>query len=212
MVGAHIRVLKDGRWIHAVDCGDETVLHLVEETPPPRVRRAYRPEFVAGAAAVEVVLHRERTFPAKEIVRRAYSRASDPALAAMFRDSEAFADWCTTGRLAGSRNVALDVPGIAPPPASDTPAPAPKARPAPAAAKAAAPQAARKKAAPKASPKVPAKAKVKARAKPRLKAAARKPAAAARKPAAAARKAKAAPRRAKAPAKRGAKASRKGRR
>jgi hypothetical protein len=30
MVGEHIRVLKDGRWIHAVDCGDETVLHLAE--------------------------------------------------------------------------------------------------------------------------------------------------------------------------------------
>src|SRR5512138_1363756 len=96
MMGQHIRILKGGRWIHAVDCGDETVLHLAEEAPPPRVRRAYRPEFVAGADAVEVVTHRERTYPASEIVRRAYSRASDPALAAMFQDSEAFAEWCTT--------------------------------------------------------------------------------------------------------------------
>lgn len=120
MVGQHIRILKDGRWIHAVDCGDETVLHLAEEATPPRVRRAYRPEFVAGSRTIEVVTHRERTFPAKEVVRRAYSRASDPALAAMFRDSEAFVEWCTTGRLTAQRNVAIEVPGIArvtPPPA-----------------------------------------------------------------------------------------------
>ena len=31
MVGEHIRILKEGRWIHAVDCGDETVLLLAEE-------------------------------------------------------------------------------------------------------------------------------------------------------------------------------------
>lgn len=117
MVGQHIRILKGGRWVHAVDCGDETVLHLVVEAPPPRVRRAYRPEFVAGAEAVEVVTHRERTFPAKEIVRRAYSRASDPALAAMFHDSESFVEWCTTGRLTAPRNYALEVPGITPAPA-----------------------------------------------------------------------------------------------
>src|SRR5512146_2678939 len=114
MVGQHIRILKGGRWVHAVDCGDETVLHLAEEAPPPRVRRAYRPEFVAGADAVEIVTHRERTFPAKEIVKRAYSRASDPALASMFHDSESFVEWCTTGRLASPRNVALAVPGVAP--------------------------------------------------------------------------------------------------
>ena len=36
MVGEHIRALKDGRWVHAIDCGDETVLHLVEEATPPR--------------------------------------------------------------------------------------------------------------------------------------------------------------------------------
>lgn len=131
MVGQHIRILKGGRWVHAVDCGDETVLHLVEEAPPPRVRRAYRPEFVAGADAVEVVTHRERTFPPREIVKRAYSRASDPALAQMFRGSEEFVEWCTTGRLAGARNVALDVPGVSP-----APSPAPAAASAKAKAKA----------------------------------------------------------------------------
>jgi hypothetical protein len=117
MVGQHIRALKGGRWIHAIDCGDETVLHLTDEAAPQRVRRAYRPEFLSGSAAVEVITHRERTFPAKEIVQRAYSRASDPALAAMFRDSEAFAEWCATGRLQGARNVAVEVPGLLPAPA-----------------------------------------------------------------------------------------------
>ena len=175
MVGEHIRILKDGRWIHAVDCGDETVLHLVEEAPPPRVRRAYRPEFVAGATAVEIVTHRERTFPAKDIVKRAYSRASDPALASMFRDSEAFVEWCTTGRLSGTRNVAL-APAAAP-----APPPAPGASPAGKAAPKAAPKAAAKRAHPKEAAKAKAPAKPRARpaarpkpVKPKAKAAARR--------------------------------------
>jgi hypothetical protein len=119
MVGEHIRALKGGRWIHAIDCGDETVLHLAEDATPPRVRRAYRPEFVAGAQSVENVTHRERTFPPAEVVRRAYSRASDPTLAAMFGDSLAFAEWCTTGRPGGARNAAVVVTG--PPVAGDQP-------------------------------------------------------------------------------------------
>lgn len=186
MVGEHIRILKDGRWVHAIDCGDQTVLHLSEETPPARVRRAYRPEFVAGASAVEVITHRERTFPAKDIVKRAYSRASDPALASMFRDSEAFVEWCTTGRLAAPHNVALEAPGAAAPAAAAparAPKPAakakaapvraakPKPRPAPGAkgkkARTAKAKAASRRAAPKA-----AKAKRKpARAKPARRAA-----------------------------------------
>jgi hypothetical protein len=200
MVGQHIRILKGGRWVHAVDCGDETVLHLVEEAPPPRVRRAYRPEFVAGAQAVEVVTHRERTFPAKEIVKRAYSRASDPALAAMFQDSESFVEWCTTGRLTAARNTALEVPGVAPAPAPARPAPGPNGKPSgaakPPAKKAAAKvkAAARKPAAKKVPPKkvaakkpAPRKAAPTAkRAKPKAKAPARK--VAARKPAAKAKK------------------------
>jgi hypothetical protein len=113
MVGEHIRALKGGRWIHAIDCGDETVLHLAEDQTPRRVRRAYRPEFVSGAETVERVTHRERTFPPKEVVRRAYSRAADATLASMFRDSEAFAAWCTTGRPSGPRNVAIGVPAEA---------------------------------------------------------------------------------------------------
>ena len=121
MVGQHIRAQKDGRWIHAIDCGDETVLHLVEDSSTARVRRAYKPEFVAGSACVEVVTHRERTFPAKEIVRRAYSRASDPALASMFRSSEAFAAWCATGRVPGG-SAAAELVDLSPAPAAARPA------------------------------------------------------------------------------------------
>ena len=100
MVGEHIRALRRGRWMHAIDCGDETVIHLADDGSPSAVRRSYRPEFVSGAETVEVVRHRERTFPADEVVARAYSRIADPALAAMFGDSESFAEWCATGRLA----------------------------------------------------------------------------------------------------------------
>jgi lecithin:retinol acyltransferase len=109
MVGEHIRTRREGHWTHGIDCGDETVIHLVQEAPgSARVRRSYRPLFVSGAEAVEVVTHRQRTFPADEIVARAYSRIADPGLAAMFRDSEAFAEWCATGRLPpGPANVAV---------------------------------------------------------------------------------------------------------
>jgi hypothetical protein len=133
MIGDHIRTLKAGRWTHAIDCGDETVIVLADDaSQSPRVRRGYRPEFVAGAATVEVVRHRERTFPAEEVVARAYSRISDPALAAMFRDSEAFAEWCITGRLpAGPQNVAISLPGVAIPAAAPPPARASRPRPAP---------------------------------------------------------------------------------
>jgi hypothetical protein len=98
MVGEHIRALKRGRWSHAIDCGDETVIHLAEDDATRSVRRSYRPEFISGADVVEVVTHRQRTFPADEVVARAYSRIADPALAGMFASSESFAHWCTTGR------------------------------------------------------------------------------------------------------------------
>lgn len=110
MVGEHIRVRKGGRWYHAIDCGDETVLHLADEPGelPVRVRRSYRPEFVAGAEVVEVVTHRERTFPPNEVIARAFSRIADPVLASMFRDSEAFAKWCATGRIPPGPETAAD--------------------------------------------------------------------------------------------------------
>lgn len=126
MIGDHIRTLKAGRWTHAIDCGDETVILLADDAAAlRRVRRSYRPEFVGGADTVEVVLHRERTFPADEVVARAYSRISDPALASMFRDSEAFAEWCATGRVPSAPpNVAISVPGVAVKAAAAAPAPA----------------------------------------------------------------------------------------
>jgi hypothetical protein len=118
MVGEHIRTRRDGQWDHAIDCGDQTVIHLAGEAGAQRVRRSYRPEFVAGAEAVETVTHREGTFPPQEVVARAYSRIADPALAAMFRDSEAFASWCETGRLPpGAPNVAVPEALAMPPPA-----------------------------------------------------------------------------------------------
>lgn len=115
MLGEHIRALKGDRWHHAIDCGDETVIHLAEEMGGARtIRRSYRPEFISGAEVVEVVTHRQRTFPTDEVVARAYSRIADPALAAMFATSESFAHWCTTGR---------PLPPSAPPAADATPAP-----------------------------------------------------------------------------------------
>ncbi len=152
MVGEHIRVRKGGRWHHAIDCGDETVLHLADDPGegPVRVRRSYRPEFVLGAESVEVVTHRERTFPPNEVIARAYSRIADPVLASMFRDSEAFAKWCSTGRM---------------PTAPETPAApakaAPRGEPAP-----------RGKPAPRAKPRAAARAKPSGKARPAKKPAA----------------------------------------
>lgn len=141
MVGEHIRTRKDGRWTHAIDCGDATVIHLAQNGEgAARVLRSYRPEFVAGADAVEVVTHRERTFTAQEIVARAYSRISLAALAGMFRDSEAFAEWCATGRLPPAPpNVAIARPGGA-----SARAPATKGRPPRSVARAKAPSGARR--------------------------------------------------------------------
>jgi hypothetical protein len=119
MVGEHIRALKGGRWNHAIDCGDETVIHLDQDGERrARVLRAYRPEFVAGAEVVEVVTHRERTFAASEVVARAYSRIADPGLSSTFRDSEAFADWCVTGRLTAA------APSVPAAPVAEAPSPA----------------------------------------------------------------------------------------
>lgn len=174
MIGEHIRARKDGRWNHAIDCGDETVIHLASGEAP-RVVRSYRPEFVSGADVVEVVTHRERTFPSSEIVARAYSRIADAALASMFADSEAFAQWCAIGRTpaAGPRNVALSVPG------ARSGAGRPAARSAPAKAR----NGRQRKAAPR-------KARPKRRAKPARGASAR----AARRPARSAKRARKAPR------------------
>ena len=142
MLGDHIRALKGGTWLHGIDLGDQRILHLVEDArlaPGDRLRRVYKPEFTAGASRVELVLHRERTYPVRAVVARAWSRFMDPSVVAMFRDSEAFAAWCKIGRLpeaAPANGVAVKV--AAAPRAAAKPAAklAPRARPAPAPAKA----------------------------------------------------------------------------
>lgn len=153
MLGEHIRTLKKGRWNHAIDCGDETVIHLAEEGATRTIRRSYRPEFISGAEVVEVVTHRQRTFPSDEVVARAYSRIADPALAAMFATSESFAHWCTTGR---------PLPPSAPPTSRATTAPR-KATGAPARGRAPA----ARKARPGKSAKATAPRRSRAKAKPR---------------------------------------------
>jgi hypothetical protein len=102
MLGDHIRALKDGRWIHGIDLGTQQVLHLVEDPSLPaghRLRRTYKPDFTEGAISVEVVIHRERVFPPRMVVARAFSRLADPAVVAAFRSSEQFAAWCKASRL-----------------------------------------------------------------------------------------------------------------
>jgi hypothetical protein len=102
MLGDHIRALKDGRWIHGIDLGTQQVLHLVEDPSLPaghRLRRTYKPDFTEGATSVEVVIHRERVFPPRMVVARAFSRLADPAVVAAFRSSEQFAAWCKASRL-----------------------------------------------------------------------------------------------------------------
>ena len=114
MLGDHIRALKDGRWLHGIDLGDQRVLFLDERpglAPGDRLRRVYRPEFTAGARKVELVVHREPSYPAKSVVARAWSRFMDPSVVAMFKDSEAFAAWCKIGRLP-------EATAAAPPPAT----------------------------------------------------------------------------------------------
>jgi hypothetical protein len=131
MLGDHIRALKDGHWLHGIDLGDQRVLFLAE-TPglPPgdRLRRVYRPEFTAGARKVELVVHREPSYPSKAVVARAWSRFMDPSVVAMFRDSEAFAAWCKIGRL--PETPAAEAAATAPArPAAVRPAPRPSPAP-----------------------------------------------------------------------------------
>jgi hypothetical protein len=188
MLGDHIRALKDGRWLHGIDLGDQRILYLAEApglAPGDRLRRVYRPEFTAGARKVELVVHREPAYQAKAVVARAWSRFMDPSVVSMFRDSEAFAAWCKIGRLPET------APG-APPPATPmaaraaaraaqragkpAPKPAPKAAPKKATKKARPAKAAsRKKAARTPARKVAAKKG--ARKAPARKAPPKKPAA-----------------------------------
>jgi hypothetical protein len=92
--GDHVRILKDGSWLHAIDVGDRTVIHFA---PGAGARRARVEEIAGGGARVEVVTHTARVYPPSTVVARAFSRF-EPAYASMFADSEAFAVWCKTGQ------------------------------------------------------------------------------------------------------------------
>jgi hypothetical protein len=202
MLGDHIRALKNGRWTHAIDLGDQRVLFLIDRPnlpPADRLRRVYRPDFTAGASRVELVVHRERTYPAKAVVARAWSRFMDPSVVAMFADSEQFAAWCKIGRLPEVATVEQTMPsGKATRAAAPAKAPAKAPANAPVKAQAKAPAAAAAKAPAKApakaaAPKRPKKAapapvkvatkKVNARPAPKAKAAAKKSARPAPRPA-----------------------------
>ncbi len=202
MLGDHIRALKNGRWLHGIDLGDQRILYLAEEpglVPADRLRRVYRPEFTAHATRVEVVVHREPSYQAKAVVARAWSRFMDPSVLGMFRDSEQFATWCKVGRV--PEVTEAQGPVAAAPPRASAPTGAPVGSAAPQAAPRASPPAAKQAPAAKAAAKARPAPKAKAQARPAPKKAAPK----ARKPTAkkAAPKAKArkpAPRKAARPA------------
>jgi hypothetical protein len=159
MLGEHIRARKGDRWLHGIDLGDQRILFLDEQPglpPADRLRRVYRPEFTAGSSRVETVVHRERAYPAKMVVARAWSRFMDPTALAALTTSQQFAEWCKVGRIPAAPEAVS--------PAAPTPAP----RPAVAPAAAPAPKAAQ--AAPKPAVKAKAVAKAPAKAKPALKA------------------------------------------
>lgn len=93
--GDHIRILRPGGPVHAIDVGDRTVIHFEEGAG---VRRS-RLGDLAGEGTVEVVTHAVRTYSPKQVVARAFSRFAEAAYASMFADSEAFAVWCEIGHL-----------------------------------------------------------------------------------------------------------------
>ena len=189
-LGEHLRILIGGRFDHAVDCGDRTVLHLAfaEERGHPAVKRSLLRDFTGGAERVEVVRHGTRTYAPKMVVSRAFSKLGDSTAWAMFPTAEHFVSWCLTGQapvLPSEPGVPFTEGAPAPevtalakvpaalPPAKAAPRPArKKARPAKVAAKAkAARPAKRAKPAPKA--KKPAR-KAPARKAPAKKAPAKK--------------------------------------
>lgn len=111
--GDHVRVLREGRWDHAIDCGDRTVIHFVGG-PSPAVRRSALADFARIGERVEVVPHAERVYPAREVVARAYSRMGDPSFAHMFAGTEQFAVWCKSGLLPAAPAAGPGAPGSAP--------------------------------------------------------------------------------------------------
>jgi len=185
--GEHLRISIGGRFDHAVDCGDRTVLHLA--LPPngrlPAVKRSLLADFTYGAERVEVVRHAERTHPPKMVVSRAFSKLGDSAAWAMFPSPEHFVVWCLTGQapIAHPEPEAAAAPAEVAPAAPVAAKPAGKAAPARAPAKAGAKPKAKVKAAPRAAAKAAKKPARKAAKKPQAaKARAATPKKAARKP------------------------------
>ena len=95
MTGDHVRFLRGNVWEHAIDVGDRTAIHFATGEG---VRRAPLAQ-LAGATPVEVVTHTEPVFAPRRVVDRAFSRLAETAYRGMFRDSEAFAVWCKSGRV-----------------------------------------------------------------------------------------------------------------
>jgi hypothetical protein len=111
--GDHLRVLREGRWDHAIDCGDRTVIHFAAGAGPA-IRRSPLADFARTGERVEVVPHAERVYPPREVVARAYSRMRGPSFVHMFADAEQFAVWCKSGFLPPPHAGTADAPGRAP--------------------------------------------------------------------------------------------------
>ena len=94
--GDHIRIQTGGGWEHAIDVGDRTVIHFSEGGG---VKRSLLSALSPDSAPVEVVTHRERVYPPRQVVARAFSRFAESAYRSMFSSSEAFASWCKAGRM-----------------------------------------------------------------------------------------------------------------
>ncbi len=163
-LGDHIRTLANGRFDHAIDCGDMTVIHLV---PAPggagraEVRRSRLSDFTTGAERVETVTYPQRGYAPRMVMARAFSRVGDSAAWAMFPSAEHFATWCVNGQApAPSAGPAAPEPPARAPPEPGPTRPARKARPKVRAAKKAT---ARRKA----PPRKPARRKAPARPKAR---------------------------------------------
>jgi len=177
-LGEHLRIQVGGRYDHAVDCGDHTVLHLAMATDSgrPGVKRSLLLDFTRGAERVEVLRHRERTYPAKVVVSRAFSKLGDSAAWAMFPSPVHFVTWCLTGQAPTAEGAfprpAFPAEGVPAEPPRPTRA-APSTRQAPAkarkATRAAAKPAARAaaKKAPRATPAKKAKKAMKGTARPK---------------------------------------------
>jgi hypothetical protein len=158
-LGDHIRTFANGRFDHAIDCGDLTVIHLFplpDEAGRAEVRRSRLSDFTTGAERVEVVGYPARGYPPRMVVARAFSRLGASAAEAMFPSPEHFATWCVNGQ------VPAHPSGPVAPALSPDPRPARPTRGAPPR-KPSKKRAARRKAGPRrpARRKAPARAKVK---------------------------------------------------